>query len=405
MKISQKAKNAIYLGAVCSLLYGIVYVARNVLGVVAPQMYEQGFQEEYIGMISSAFFFFYAVGQLINGILGDWIKAKYMLTLGLLFAGIANFAFLFFADLPIPALLAYAMGGFFLSMIYGPMTKVISESTSLEYAIRCSLGYSFASYFGSPLAGVLAAALTWQATVSVSSAALVVMAVVTFASFLIFEKRGIVRYPQRKEKEKGEKPENPIRVLLRHDIIRFSIVSILTGIIRTSVVFWLPTYFCQYLGFTEELSATIFTVVTLIISSAAFIAIFLYEKVMKKNMHTSVLVYFALAAVCFALLFVTKQPILNVCLICLGIMASNSATSVLWSIYCPSLSETGLVSSATGFLDFLSYMAAAFANIVFPNAVSVIGWNGLILVWLALMVVGVVICLPLEKIFKRKEVK
>jgi sugar phosphate permease len=231
------------------------------------------------------------------------------------------------------------------------------------------------------------------------------MAVITFVFFLIFERRGIVKYPQRVNKEKGEKTENPVRVLLRHGIVKFSIISILTGIIRTSVVFWLPTYFYQYLGFSEEKSATIFTVVTLIISPTAFIAIFLYEKVMKKSMHVSVLVYFTLAAVCFALLFVTKQPILNICLICLGIMASNSATSVLWSIYCPSLSETGLVSSATGFLDFLSYMAAAFANIVFPNAVSVIGWDGLILVWLALMVVGVVICLPLNKIFKRKEAK
>lgn len=403
MKISQKAKNAIYLGIVCSILYGVVYVARNVLGAEAPQMISEGFSSDYIGKISSAFFFFYAVGQLVNGILGDWIKAKYMLSMGLLFAGIANLAFLLFADLPLPALLAYAMGGFFLSMIYGPMTKVISESTSLEYAIRCSLGYTFTSFFGSPLAGILAATLSWQATVSASSIALVIMAVITFISFLIFEKRGIVKYPKRQVKEKGEKIENPVRVLLRHDIIKFSIISILTGIIRTSVVFWLPTYFYQYLGFTEELSATIFTVVTLIISPTAFIAVFLYEKVMKKNMHTSVLLYFSLSAVCFALLFVAKQPILNICLICLGIMASNSATSILWSIYCPSLSETGLVSSATGFLDFLSYMAAAFANIVFPNAVLTIGWDGLILVWLALMVVGVVICLPFQKIFKKKE--
>ena len=83
-------------------------------------------------------------------------------------------------------------------------------------------------------------------------------------------------------------------------------------------------------------------------------------------------------------------------------MASKSAASALWSIYCPSLKETGYVSSATGFLDFLSYMAAAAANILFANAVSSIGWGNLILVWIALMIVGVVICLPLKKMFKKK---
>ena len=411
MKISQKAKNAIYLGTICSILYGIVYVARNVLGAGTPQMLEEGFTNEYIGMISSAFFFFYAVGQLINGIIGDWIKAKHMLCWGLLLAGVANFVFLFTVDSPMVAMLAYAMGGFFLSMIYAPMTKVIAESTSLEYAIRCSLGYTFTAFFGSPVAGILAATLTWQATISVSSAALVAMAVITYISFLFFERRGIVKYPQRttrkkeEKSEKSEKGENPVRVLLRHGIVKFSLVSLLTGIIRTSVVFWLPTYFNQYLAFSAEKSATLFTVVTLIISPAAFVAVFLYEKVMRKNMHLSVFVYFLASAVCFGLLFLAKQPILNICLITLAIMTANCAASVLWSIYCNSLTETGLVSSATGFLDFLSYMAAALANLVFANAVSDIGWDGLILVWFALMVVGVVVCLPFGKIIKRKEVK
>ena len=53
-----------------------------------------------------------------------------------------------------------------------------------------------------------------------------------------------------------------------------------------------------------------------------------------------------------------------------------------------------MVSSVTGFLDFLSYMAAAVANLVFADAVTAIGWGNLILVWLGLMIIGVIIALP-----------
>ena len=67
---------------------------------------------------------------------------------------------------------------------------------------------------------------------------------------------------------------------------------------------------------------------------------------------------------------------------------------MLWSVYCPSLHETGMVSTATGFLDFLSYMAAATANMLFANAINQIGWGRLILVWAVLMSVGIVIALP-----------
>ena len=91
------------------------------------------------------------------------------------------------------------------------------------------------------------------------------------------------------------------------------------------------------------------------------------------------------------------MPVLNICCIVLAIMSSNGAASLLWSKYCPSLRDTGMVSSATGFLDFLSYMAAAAANLIFANAATNIGWGNLILVWLGLMVFGVIIALPYDK--------
>jgi len=167
-------------------------------------------------------------------------------------------------------------------------------------------------------------------------------------------------------------------------------------VVRTSVVFWLPTYISQYLGFSAEKSAGIFTVATLFISLTAFIAVFLYER-LGRNIDLAIIIVFISATICFAAVYFIKQPVLNIIFMVLGIISSNSAASMLWSIYCPSLIDTGMVSGATGFLDFMSYMAASVASSVFANAVSVIGWNGLILVWLALMVVGIIISLPLKK--------
>lgn len=79
----------------------------------------------------------------------------------------------------------------------------------------------------------------------------------------------------------------------------------------------------------------------------------------------------------------------------------NGAASMLWSRYCPSLRDTGMVSSATGFLDFLSYMAAAGANLIFANAATSIGWGNLILVWLAIVLVGVIVALPYDWILAK----
>ena len=357
-------------------------------------MLEAGFSEEYLGKISSFYLIFYAVGQLINGALGDRIKAKWMVSTGLLGAGVMSFIFLYNVSSPIAAMVAYGVAGFFLSMIYGPMTKMISENTELIYATRCSLGYTFASFLGSPMAGLLAASFAWQSAFSASSATLVVMAVISFTYFTFLERRGIVKYGQFEQKKKEEKN---IKVLFGRGIIKFSIISIITGVVRTSVVFWLPTYINQHLGFSTTDSNLIFSIATFIISFTAFINIFVYER-MGRNMNKNLIVMFTSSAIFFTLTYFIKIPAVNIITLVLAIMSSNGAASTLWSIYCPSLKDTGMVSSVVGYLDFLSYTAAAAANIIFANAATTIGWGNLILVWLGIIICGVVLCLP----YKRK---
>jgi sugar phosphate permease len=60
-----------------------------------------------------------------------------------------------------------------------------------------------------------------------------------------------------------------------------------------------------------------------------------------------------------------------------------------------------MVSGATGFLDFLSYMAASVSSTVFAGAVDGIGWSGLVLVWGGLVALGIVVALPWGKILRR----
>ena len=394
--MNEKVKNALFLGTLCSISYLAVYIARNILGAVTPQMQDGGiFTKEYIAEASSLYFIFYAVGQLINGAIGDKIKAKYMMCIGLFMAGVTNLLFSLLANTAQAAGTAqvvYALTGFFLSMIYGPMTKVVAENVEEKYVARCSLGYTFASFFGSPVAGVLAAVMTWQSVFAVSSGALFLMAVVGFVFFTVFEKKGIVKYNQYKIEE-TQKTGGGVKVLLKHQIVKFSLVSILTGVVRTSVVFWLTDYISDYLQFSSQSAAGMYSVATLGISASAFIAVFVYER-LKQNMNKTLLLMFALSAVFFLGAFLIKQPIVNIIMMVLAIIAANCSATMLWSIYCPSLRDTGMVSGATGFLDFLSYMAAAVANVVFANAVADIGWGNLILIWCGLMVLGVIVALP-----------
>jgi len=92
--LQPEARKAVLIGSLCSLSYLAVYIARNILGTVSPQIEAEGiFSKEIIGTLSSIYFTCYACGQLVNGLIGDRVKAKYMISFGLALAGICNLLF------------------------------------------------------------------------------------------------------------------------------------------------------------------------------------------------------------------------------------------------------------------------------------------------------------------------
>ena len=388
-----KIKNAIMIGSLCSVAYLAVYITRNLLGAVTPQMVEQGvYTKEAIGEISALYFMLYAFGQLINGVIGDKVKARYMISFGLIFAGICVYVFPYANSLD-TAKYIYGLSGFFLAMIFGPMTKVISENIEPVYIARCSLGYTFASFFGSPIAGWVAMLMLWDASFKFNSVVLLIMGAICFLTFLAFEKKGIVKYNQyNTQKKRG----GGIKLLIKHSILRFTLISIVTGVIRTTVVFWLPTYINERLGFSSERAAGIFIIATLIISATPFIAIFVYEK-LNCNVNLTTFSMFTVSAVLFLLTYLIPFPALNILFIIIAIMASNGAAKMIWSVYCPGLRDIGMVSSVTGYLDFVSYMAASFSSTIFANLVTKTGWGNIVLIWFALMVFGILISIPFKK--------
>lgn len=121
-------RKAINIGSICVFSYLASYYMRNLLSVSSPAMLDTGlFTKEMIGLCSSVYFLIYAVGQLLNGIIGDKVSAKKMVFGGLLVCGISSIAFAFCTTMPL-RILIFALMGFSLSMLRGPLVKTISEN-------------------------------------------------------------------------------------------------------------------------------------------------------------------------------------------------------------------------------------------------------------------------------------
>ena len=86
---------SLIIACIALFSYSASYLARNVLAVVQVEMMDKGvFTGEQIGLIISVAMFVYAIAQLVTGVLGDFIKSKYMISGGLLLAGLGPLIYL-----------------------------------------------------------------------------------------------------------------------------------------------------------------------------------------------------------------------------------------------------------------------------------------------------------------------
>ncbi len=388
---------AILLISVSTLIYLAVYIARNILGAVSPQMLEEkAISVIAAGKLSSIYFITYAFGQLVNGFIGERIKAKLMLCGGLTVAGLSIAAFVVFHSNTAVLYASYALLGFALSMIYCPLVKVNAENLSETGAVRANLALALAAAGGSPIAGVLAAGFHWDIAFYIGGGILLLCGISGFAIFSTMEKKGLIQYGQYEH----QKSDGHIAgVLIRHGIAKMLLVSGVTGIVRTSVIFWLPTFFNQYLGYSNTKSALMFTVATTVIAFEPILSVRIY-RLFKNDLDKAIRCFMIASSSAFLLTFLVKPGALSVLMITFAIMASNASSSMVWVCYCPMLRDTGLTSTATGILDFFSYFAGAIASSVFANAVEAVGWKPLLMIWTGIMIFGILVSLPKTQIKK-----
>lgn len=173
------------------ILYLFFYFCKYDLGAAIPGMQEEfGFTDRTVGWISTAFLLVYALGQFINGFLGDRYGPKRILVLGAFGGIIVNVIFAFggriagyvgLGSLTVFIVL-WSINGYFSSMGWAPLAR-ITYNWFPENRWGTWLGWAnFLCYFGAflvfPVATFAIKHWGWRAAFIVSPAFLFAMTIV-----------------------------------------------------------------------------------------------------------------------------------------------------------------------------------------------------------------------------------
>lgn len=381
--MDKNTQKAWRIGSFCIATYLASYVTRNILSVSTPEMIKEAFfTKEYTGLLSSICFIFYAAGQLINGFIGDRVHPKYMIIMGLGISSVSTFVIPIF-DNRILHFTAFALIGFGLSMLRGPLMKVISENTAATHARMICTLFSMAGFAGPLIASILSIFFKWRAVFTATGVISVIITVLAVAAMTTLEKRGEIRFVPKYDKGIA----GILNVFKLEDFIFYMLISAIGEIAGSSITFWIPTYTTEHLGFSNDAASTIYSVVSFSTLFTPFITLLIYEKLIRNGIKLALVMY-VISAVFFIAVRFIAAPVLNVSMLIIAKMAAAAASSIVWSAYIPGLARSGKVSSANGVIDAAGYAMASLANVLFSTFVGRLGWGGIVNMWYIIMLIG-----------------
>ena len=397
----EKFKHECTVFAVCWLTYVITYLCRvNFSSAMLKLSQVMQVNTTQLGTIGSSFFVVYAVGQLVNGYIGDKISPYKLVAAALFGTGALNLA-IACIDGYLPLMVLWTLNGYFQSMLWGPLMRILSQHISPSRTVWVSTGMSTSMVVGYITSWVLFGRCflprPWQ-TYFLVPALLALAAAVVWTGYLICRRKPAAAVPDAGASVSRQSRTGMFRSVVQYRLWLVAVVCLCMGLIKESLSLWSPMLMTEMLGLEEKTSLTVVALIPL----ANFAGILLTGRFMgKRNDAKRTLrdLFFA-AALCSLCLFFTQRHAAAGGVAALAAISGlmYGCNSLLLSYLPISFGGENIVSSLVGLFDFSSYMGAALSSALLGVALEHKSYTAVFTVWLIVLCAA---CL-LTQFFKLK---
>ena len=372
----QKNKSFFIVPALAWIIYVFAYMGRMNLSITIPYLQSEfGYSKAAIGFLASGFFCTYAVGQLINGMLGDRIPVKYFVSLGLIVAGISNIVFGIVHTFPV-LFLAWSANGYFQSMLWGPLLRTISESVPQNKLYRATFLMSTSPTIGRLLSYVFTGRLAvwkWEAAFLLPGTLLIMAAGVWYCAIPM-----AIPAKQMPVKQARTRGKELINFFINSKIYLMILLGVLIGVIREGLTFWGPVFFIESYSLKMEKMLFIMSFVPLVNLLFIITAGILIKKYLK-NEKAAILMFLLIALLPILLIWRAHNMVFPLIVISFYVLtASISTVNNQMTSYLPfGFAKYGKVSAAAGIIDSSFYLGATIAGPLIGITAESFGWNGI----------------------------
>jgi len=399
-----------------SFCYLFYYTGRQTFGFAIPGIQKElGLSKEMLGWVSAAMLWAYAIGQSINGNLGDKFGGRTMMFAGALLSFAANWATSFATTL-IGLLLAWGLNGYFQAMGSAPGSRLLSnwwgqKNRGFVYSFYVGMsGFSSVLAYFLPIVILGSLGLDWRWIFRLSVLLMLFGALVMF--FTVKEKPedlGLVQpADERAPEAAAEAPAAPQASLSRYAAVlsnwRLYAAGLSIGFqnaARYALLVWIPVHFLgpNWKSGSSVIDPTWITVALPVgMALGASTNSWLSDVLFQSRRYPAIITYMVLAAIiAIAMGFVPHGSPLGILgLFLCGFFVFGPASS-FWAL-CPDIFGRRLAGTATGVLNFISYACAGLGEPLIGHFMDRTGDTAIIFP----IVAGLCVCSALASLLIRR---
>lgn len=392
------------------ITYSTFYLCRVNMSITLPGIMEDmGYTKVAMGGILTAFFVAYAIGQFVNGQLGDKFGARKLITVGILVSAMLNIIFGFSSGITV-MLIVWCLNGYFQSMGWAPSVKTIANwfPPKLRGRVGGILGtsYQIGNAYSWALAGFVTGMLGWRW-------AFFIPAIIFLISGIHWYIRGRnapeeVGLPPLEDEDSDtvSQPQKDKHLGFRYTLglistdRRIWIVALsfcLLGIVRYGFMSWAPTYMFEVQK--SSISVAAYKAIALPIAGslgAVFVGWFSDRFLQSRRVPLITIMLLLLGIIAWLYPRIpTGDWVLSLLLLLLIGFLTYGPHVLMVGILPMDLGTRKASSSLTGFIDGFGYIGAALTGVVSGWLIDAFSWDAAFNFWVVSAIVAGILMIAL----------
>ena len=389
-----------------TLVYFSGYLTRvNFASIIQEVVTDTGFEKSALSVIPVCLFITYAVGQIVNGRLGDKLDPRTLIFFGLSVSSLINLIFPFCAaSIPVMCVL-WGVNGFVQAMLWPPiiriMVRAMSEREYTSNVVLLTMGSTGAKVLIFLLAPVVIIIGGWRTVFYVCAGFGVAVSVL----FFLYRSRIPMQTAQTDERDTAKEQKHPLPRTVWMPLIFIFLAIILHGALRDGLDTWMPSYLVEVFDFGNSeaiLSRVLLSIFALL---AIMISKSIYRRFFQNEVACCALLFLVSTLGSLVLfLFFDRSAFLVIPLMMLVSGIQGGINLMLISYVPKRFRLYGGISTITGLLDAFAYVGSALSTYGVAALAERFGWSFTTGSWLVTSALGTLCVLvamrPWHKFFK-----